>query len=83
MAILRGKWAAHCKSYGPSALNCAKTAEPIEMLFGLWTQVSTRKRVLDGVHSGATWRIQLNHPCGSDAAFCQINLTKRPIDMKF
>jgi len=40
-------------------------AEPIEMLFGLWTGVVTRKHVLDrgwGVH-GATWRTRLNCPC--------------------
>jgi len=26
-------------------------------------------------HIGATWRIQLNRPCGGDAALCQITLT--------
>jgi len=26
----------------------AKTAEPIEKLFGLWTQVGSRNQVLDG-----------------------------------
>jgi len=26
----------------------AKTAEPIEMLFGLWTRVGPRNQVLDG-----------------------------------
>ena len=40
-----------------------KTAEPIEMPFGMWTRVGARKHVLDGVHSGATWRILLNRPC--------------------
>jgi len=30
-----GKGAAHCKVWGHSALSCAKTAEPIEMLFGI------------------------------------------------
>jgi len=33
----------------------AKTAEPIEMLFELWTRVDQRKHVLDGMHIGATW----------------------------
>jgi len=28
-----------------------------------------------GVHIGATWRIQLNRPCGGDAALCQMTLT--------
>ena len=40
----------------------AKTAEPIEMPFGTWTQVVTRKHVLAGVHTSATWRIPLNRP---------------------
>jgi len=32
-------------------LSYAKTAEPIQMPFGLWTQVSQRKHVLDGPRS--------------------------------
>jgi len=32
--------------YRLSAISCAKTAEPIEMPFGMWTQVGPRK---DGV----------------------------------
>jgi len=28
-----------------TAVNCAKTAEPIEMPFGLWTRVGPIKRV--------------------------------------
>jgi len=48
-----------------------KTAEPIEMPFGWWTRVDPRKRVFDGVHVGAIWRIRLNRLCTvrSDAAF--------------
>ena len=38
-AILRGERAARCKVYGRSAVSCAKTVEPIEMLFGLWIWV--------------------------------------------
>jgi len=30
--------------YRDTAVSCAKTAEPIEMLFGLWTHVGPRKR---------------------------------------
>jgi len=30
------------KVYGPSAVSRAKTAEPIEMLFGVWTRVGPR-----------------------------------------
>jgi len=40
-----------------------KMAEPINMLFRLWTRVGPRKHVLGGVHTGATWRISLNRPC--------------------
>jgi len=48
-AILRGKMAAHCKIWGLCAVSCAKTVEPIEMAFGIWTLVGPRNHVLDGV----------------------------------
>jgi len=35
-AIMTGE-ATQCEVQGHSAVICAKTAEPIEMLFGLWT----------------------------------------------
>jgi len=55
--------ASHCKVYkGPSAVSCAKTAEPIEMPFVMCTRVASGKHVLDGVHIGAIWRIRLNRP---------------------
>ena len=56
---------AHCKVQGPSAVSCAKTAEPIEMPFGVWTRMCPRKHVLDSITLtlGATGRIRLNHPC--------------------
>jgi len=39
-------------------VNCAKTAEPIKMPFGLWTRVGPRKHVLDGAQiPGATLRM--------------------------
>ena len=45
-------------------------AEPIEMLFGLWTSVGSRKHVLDG---DAYWRHLANtiepSMCVGDAAF--------------
>ena len=41
----------------------AKTAEPIEMLFGISTRVDPRQHLLDGVHIDATWRIPSNRPC--------------------
>jgi len=61
-------------------VSCAKTAEPIEIPFGLWAWMSTGKLayVLYGgaVHIGATWRIRLNRPCAAAMwPFCQITLT--------
>jgi len=51
----------------------AKTAEPIEMLFGVWTPLGPRKDVVYGVHIGATWRIRLNRPCTvAMRSFCQL-----------
>jgi len=35
-------------------VSCAKMAEPIKMLFWLWIRVGLKKRVLGGVHTGAT-----------------------------
>ena len=47
----------------------AKTAEPIEMPLGVWTQVGPGKHALDG---GAHWRHLANTiaptVCGGDAA---------------
>jgi len=34
---------AHCKIWGLSAMSCAKTAEPVDLPFGLWTRVDQRK----------------------------------------
>jgi len=31
-----------------AAVSCAKTSEPIEILFGMWTRVSPKNHVLDG-----------------------------------
>jgi len=40
-----------------------KMAKSTEMPFGLWTPVGPRQHVLGEVHTGATWRLPLNHPC--------------------
>jgi len=57
-------------------VSCAKTVEPIEMPFGLWTRVSSRVHVLSGVHTGATWRIPLYRPCAAAMRLCcQMTLT--------
>ena len=34
--------------YSDSAVICPKTAEPIEIPFGIWTQVGPTNHVLDG-----------------------------------
>jgi len=44
---------------------CAKTAEPIEMPFRMWTQMGPGNHVFDVVHTDATWRIRLK--CSSAA----------------
>jgi len=50
-------------------VSCAKTADPIEMPFAVWTRVCPREHVLDG---GAHWRYLPNTikppMCGDDAA---------------
>jgi len=57
-------------------MRCAKTAEPVEMLFGMWTCVGLSKHALDGVHIGATWQIRLNRQCVvALRPFCQITVT--------
>ena len=44
-------------------MSCAKTAEQIEMKFGMLNEVGPGKRVLHGVHVCTTWRIRFNGPC--------------------
>ena len=44
---MRGKGAPIVK-YRDTAVICAKTAEPIEMPFGLWAWMGHRNHVLDG-----------------------------------
>jgi len=48
-AILRGKRASHIVKYRDTLRSCAKTAEPIEMTFGLWARMGRRNHELDGV----------------------------------
>ena len=63
-----------CTRYRPSSVVClsvgrsvtvvstAKTPEPIEMTFGLWTRIGPKEACvnLHGVTSRATWRKRLN-----------------------
>ena len=51
-----GEGTVHCKVQGLSAVSCAKTAESLQMPFGMWTSVGPRKHLLDGVHVSAAWR---------------------------
>ena len=72
-----GERAARCKVWRLSAeSSVTKTAEPIEMPFGVCIRVGPRKHVLDG---SAQWRHVANtiepSMCGSDAACGQITLT--------
>jgi len=67
-----------CRSVGPAGLSVtivspAKAAEPIVMLFAMWTRVgsSSKEALLDG---SAHWRLLANTTeppvCRGDAAFC-------------
>ena len=66
------------------AVNCAKTAEHIDLPFGLWTgwaegSTSSVEWVPMCLHVRAHWRHLANtiepSVCGGDAALCQITLT--------
>jgi len=54
---------AHCRVLGHCVVSCALKAEPIKMLFGMWTQLGSTKHALDGVYIGVTWQILLNRSC--------------------
>jgi len=60
-----------------------KTAELIEMPFGMLSRVDPKMHVLEGAgHIGATWRIRLNRPCAAamwsyslrHSSFCPVPL---------
>ena len=84
-AIL-GKGASHCKVYGLFAVSYTKTAETIEMPFGMLSRVNPRNHVLDRVQvphkNGQFWG-------GGHAQTCQRTLcvscakTAEPIEMPF
>jgi len=70
-----------------SAVSCAKTADPIDLPFGLWTRVGRRNDKFSHIsqvapmrpHERVHWRV-LAHTieppvCCRDAALCQITLT--------
>ena len=65
-SIAFARW--HQRARRHSAVICAKTAEPIDLPFGLWTLVvlGRRKHKLNHIRQvapiGITWGIQLNCP---------------------
>jgi len=66
---------------------CARSAEPIDLPFGLWTRVGRRKHKFSRIrqaapmcpHGKAHWRHLADtiepFVCGSNAVLCQITLT--------
>ena len=59
-----------------TAACCAKMADPIQMLFGIWTLVGPWKHALDrGGHRRHLANTVKPSVCGGDAACCQITLT--------
>jgi len=75
--VLRGKIGGPLQSIGSFCRELCIMAEPIEMPFGMWTQVGHTKEAC--VRRGAHWRnlANITEPsmCGGDAAFCQNTLT--------
>jgi len=81
-AILRGK-----SMSDDTDVNCAKTAESIDLPFGLWTRVGRRKHKFNRIrqvapmcaHGRAYWRHMANTTepsvCDDDVSLCQITLT--------
>jgi len=69
ISIVFARWR-QCTYWRQSAVSGAKTAEPIDLSFGLWIGVGRRKLKFNrirqcahmGGHIGATWRIRLNRP---------------------
>jgi len=59
-AVLKGKWVAHCKVWGPSAVSCAKT------------RVGSRKQY--GAHWRNLANTTEPSACRGNAAICQITL---------
>jgi len=49
-----GERVAHCKVWGLSVVSCAEMAEPIDLLFGLWTRVGQRKHMFNRIHQVAS-----------------------------
>jgi len=52
-----------CLSVLSTPVNPAKTAEPMKMPFGVWTQVGPMNHMLDGGDTGVIRQTQLNDAC--------------------
>jgi len=56
--------------YGLSAVSCARTAEPIDLPFGLWTPVDRRRRKLNHIRQVTPmcpqyhWTVHVRRRCG-------------------
>jgi len=64
----------------------AKTAEPIEMPFGLWTQVGPRKHILDAVlirRAKGQFLGERTCPGTLTTLYRELRKTAEPIDMPF
>ena len=77
ISMLFARWHQCTRRY--SAISCAKTAEPINLPFGLWTWVGQRSTCSIIFAKWHQWRHLANtiesSVCGGDAALCQITLT--------
>jgi len=68
-------------------MSCAETAEPLDLLFGLWTRVGRRKHKFSHIrqvalvcaHGREHWHHLTNmiepSVCGGNVVLCQITLT--------
>ena len=79
-----GDGVSHCKEH--SVVICAKTAEPIEMPFGLWAWMGSRNRVRWGSRSlvGRGNFLGKGRPFHSMGTFCrELCKTAEPINLPF
>ena len=67
MGNFEGEEAFRC--IGHSVVTCVKTAEPVELLLGMWTRVGPRDHVLDGVQIPMG---RGNFEKGEEAAVCKV-----------
>jgi len=85
ISIVFARWRQRTRQH--SAVSGPKTAEPIDLPFGLWTRVGRRKHKFNHIRQvaqcahmeGHIWRHLANtiepSACGGDAVICQITFT--------